>query len=144
MKTIKILRYVYIALLVYAALLAIGFETNVLEAGVLAGDDLITYWLSLASVAHIIVLLPVALRLMKFKRVQRAIAENDTMYLRWGLVRLLLLGGALLFNTLTYYLLGFYPTCGYLALMALVAFLFVWPSKDNMTYEQSLNEYSKE
>jgi len=42
---------------------------------------------------------------------------------------------ALTYNLIMYYLLDFNTTCGYLALMTLVAYIFVWPSDERMESE---------
>lgn len=89
----------------------------------------------------IIILLPLALRLMKFKRVKESVAQSEQNYERWALIRIVLLGIPLLYNVLCYYLTGCEPTYGYMALMAAVCFLFIWPSRDKMEYErEQINE----
>ena len=47
-------------------------------------------------------------------------------------------------NCFAYYLLGCEPTCGYLALMCVVAFFFIWPSEDKMLYERAIDEPKQE
>jgi hypothetical protein len=41
----------------------------------------------------------------------------------------------LIYNTTFYYLLGEDATLGYLALMTVIAFFFIWPSRGKMDYE---------
>lgn len=133
---IKKLRFIYCVELLIAALIAILFETGIIAEGTLAGNDLQTYWMSIVGVALTIVLVPVSMRLMKFKYVSSAVAQDEQAYYRWSILRLVLLGAPLLYNTLCYYLFGCETTCGYLALMVVIAFLFVWPSTDRMEYER--------
>ena len=133
---IRKLRFIYCAELLIAALIAILYEAGLIAEGTLAGNDLRTYWMSIVGIALTIVLVPVAMRLMKFKRVNNAVVQDEAAYYHWSIVRFALLGLPLLYNTLCYYLLGCETTCGYLALMVVVAFLFVWPSMDKMEYER--------
>lgn len=135
MHPLRNLQITFCLLLLAAALLCLLFETGTLVAGALAGDALLTYWLQFLGIAQLLVLLPLALRLMKFGRVQRRIQSSTQAYQRYSVVRLLLLGLPLLYNVLCYYLLACEPTFGYMALMTAVAFLYVWPSQGKMDYE---------
>lgn len=78
---------------------------------------------------------PVSLKLMKFKFVaQRLQARPEESYRTYSLVRIILLSGTLLFNVVCYYL---YPMVSfvYLALIVLVAFLFIYPSESRLHSE---------
>lgn len=143
MNTIKFLRIALCAEFLTIALIIVLFETNVIEPGMLAGDDLANYWMSIVGVAMVIVTIPLALRLMKNKRIKESVAKSEENYLRWSLIRIALLEAPLIYNILCYYLLGCEPTFGYMALMTAVAFIFVWPSKDKMAYEREV-EYSQD
>ena len=44
---------------------------------------------------------------------------------------------SLLYNLLMYYLLDYNTTCGYLALMTVVAYVFIWPSDERMQAERT-------
>ena len=143
MNIIKTLRIIYVCELLTAALIALVFETSLLIPGTLAGDEELAYWLSIIGVALTIILLPLSLRLFKFERVKRAVAKSEHHYLRWSVVRLGCLALPLLYNLVCYYLLGCEPTYGYLALMIVVAYIFIWPSRDKMVYERE-QTYSQE
>lgn len=73
-------------------------------------------------------LVPVALRLFKFSKVAQSLKSRpEQSLLRWGLVRLLVLGSLLIVNTLLYYMyveMAF----GYLAIMVLLTMPFVVPT----------------
>lgn len=139
----KILRITYFAALLTAAGLVFIFETGMLPEGDLGADEVFAYWLSMAGVALTIILLPLSLRLMKFKAVMKSVAESEMNYTRWSLIRIAMLTIPLLYNTLCYYLTGCVTTFAYMALMVAVGFMFIWPSRDRMTYERELL-YSQE
>ena len=140
---IKLLRITYCGALLIAACIAMIFETGLLTEGDLATNEVLNYWLSLVVVSMIIILLPLALRLMKFEAVKRPVAQSEENYVRWSLIRISMLSAPLLYNLICYYLTGCTPTFVYMALMAAVCFLFIWPSRDRMTNEREL-QYSQE
>ncbi|MBP3828965.1 MAG: hypothetical protein ILA06_01495 [Bacteroidaceae bacterium] len=150
MNITKTLRYVFVGQLLSAVLIAVAGETGWLPIGSLSGDDQRTYVLSIVGVALAIIGLPLALKLMHLHYVRTDIWGDDhdndngndvaapwqSGYTKWSIVRMSLLWLSLLFNLIMYYLLGYNTTCGYLALMTVVAYLFVWPSDDRMQAER--------
>ena len=139
MNTIKFLRAIFFCELLTAALLAAIFETGMLDNSQLAEPAGRAYLLEIAGVALTVASIPLAMKLMHFETVRRAIKDNEANYRTWSSVRLILLYASLGYNLLMYYLLGFDVTCGYLALMTVVAFFFVWPSRGRMEYECKLS-----
>jgi len=95
--------------------------------------DLSDQWLFILSTAMILLTLgglPLALRLFRFPRVAADLGRRGAQALHlWGGVRLLILGTLLVFNTLLYYLCAFEPTFGYLAVVTLLTFPFVVPTR---------------
>ena len=74
-------------------------------------------------------LVPLSLRLFKFRRVAADLVDRKERALRkWGKIRLTTLGLLLFANTLLYYLYGFEPSFGYLALVVLLSMPFVYPT----------------
>ena len=140
---IKFLRCFFISCLAAALTIALAFEAQLLEPGIMVGHELANYWMSIIGVAMILINLPAALKLMKFEKVRKEVTASAEAYRKWSILRLSILQTPLLFNVLCYYLFGCEPTYGYMALMALVAHLFVWPSRDKMIYERDLN-YTQE
>lgn len=138
MNPIKSLRAIFCAYLMAAGIYVLIFEAGFLEVGLLAGDDVLDYWLGIIGVALTIVLLPTALRLMKFQRVKQEIEKSEMNYLRWSIKRLVMLSLPLHYNILCYYFLGCEPTFVYMALMCAVAHIFVWPTRGRMEYEREL------
>ena len=103
---IKLLRLTFFVDLLTAACIVFIFETGMLPEGDLATSETLEYWLSLAGIAMIIILLPLSLRLMKFGAVKRSVAQSEENYTRWSLIRIAMLGVPLLYNVLCYYLTG--------------------------------------
>ena len=137
-KIILTLRSVYAAQLLSPLMLVGIFETELQEPGSLVGNDVLTYAMNMVGVVLVLCGILLGLKLMTFQRVKARIHDSLQDYYSYSLCRLALLGTPLLYNTLAYYLLGCEPTCGYLALMCVVAFMFVWPSKDKMRYERDI------
>ena len=139
MNTIQFLRALFFGELLTAALLAVIFETGMLASSQLAEPDGRAYILEIAGVGLTVVSIPLAMKLMHFETVRRAVKDDEARYRTWSCLRLVILFGSLIYNLLMYYLLGFDVTCGYLALMTVVAFFFVWPSRGKMEYESKLS-----
>lgn len=136
---IILLRCVYFTNLTTAIIIALLFEMLFFEPGLLAGNEEASYWFGICGIGLLLVCIPLALKLMNFKHIKVAVKESTKAYQTWSIMRLALLEGPLLFNTLAYYLLGCEPKFGYMALMIIVAHLFVWPSLDKMNYERELS-----
>lgn len=81
-------------------------------------------------------LVPLSLRLFRFQRVHRSLQAHPAQsLLRWGVLRLSMLGFLLIANTSLYYLYGFEPAYGYLAVMTLLTMPFVLPTKSRCAAE---------
>lgn len=139
MNTTNKLRIFFAAEILTPILLAIVFETALVEMDShLVDEPLVTYWMQMAGIVLTISAIPFALKMMKLAYVKRRIQTSELEYCRWSIIRIAILGVPLIFNTLAYYLLEFDPTCGYLALIVLVAFCFVWPTDGRMRQEREL------
>ena len=136
MNPILRLQAEYILAITMAIAIAVVYETGLVDEGQLAGIQPLTYWLDILGVVLVLVLVPMALKLMSFNNVKRRIHDSIDSYVRWSEVRLAMLTVPLLVNISQYYVLGTDVTCGYLALIVLVAFLFIWPSHSRAQYER--------
>ena len=134
MKTIPFLQAVYITVLVTAALLAWCFENGMLTID-WTPDDSQDYILEMIGFALTIGWIPLALKMFTFQRIRTIIQCNEPKYRTWSIIRITLLATGLIYNTFMYYLLSCDVTCGYLALMVVVAMLFIWPSRSRMEHE---------
>lgn len=96
--------------------------------------------------------IPLSLRLFKFRFVAHdLILYKEKSLLKWGLLRMAMLGVLLLVNLLLYYLLEEEPTFGWLALILLLVLPFIVPTQNRCEAEvevrepeESKNEKSKE
>ena len=134
-QQLHILRSTYIVTFMSAILLIIIFETGMLANGIYAYDSMTNYVCEMIGIFLTIVCIPLALKLMSFSMVKRMLNQDSGKYFTLCAVRISLLALTLLYNVASYYLLGEDATLGYLALMAVVAFLFIWPSRGKMDYE---------
>lgn len=134
-KTQKILMAFFLGLLAAALLMVVLYETDVLEAGVLADSKqtefIATTTMEITTLAGVFL----ALRLFKFRAIhQNLVSQKAPALLKWGLLRLVLLEGQMLCNTYLYYMY-MAPTFGYMAIIQLLCLPFVWPSMERCMAE---------
>ena len=135
-RTQQILKSIFVATLVVAALIVLLFETNIVEAGALAGNENLEF--VVLSVVELVVIcsIPLALRLFKFKGVRRQLIDQPAQkLLAWGTSRLLMLSVPLVACVLLYYLFFMEAAFGYLAIILALSMMFVRPSKDRCEAE---------
>ena len=76
-----------------------------------------------------IALLPLSLRLFKFKRISNDLQQRKAPALaKWGTLRLCVMGALLVVNTFLYYAFEMEPSYGYLAVVTLLCMPFVIPT----------------
>lgn len=147
-----LLRLCFCGELLTAALIVLIFESGLLPAGELAHDAQAIYLAEMAGVCLTIISIPLAMKFMKFTAVRKALTARPQSYTTYSLLRLMILSVPLLVNTLFYYMTGFDATLGYLAIIMLIPYLFVWPSRarwedecptENSRYEKSPSESGK-
>ena len=137
--TLTVLLWSMVAL---ALLVVVLFETGVLEFGYYVGDGttqaefLLTTMMELLTLAMI----PLALKLFKFRRVHDDLVSRKTDALRkWGILRLLMLLIPLLVNTLLYYAYA-NVAYGYMAIILVIVLPFVYPSAERCAAETTDEE----
>ena len=136
----KKLMIVYLALLAIAIGLIILYETETLEAGVLATEEqskfLFTTFMELGSLAAAFF----GLRLFKFQAVHNdLVTRKEPAMMKWGLIRLLIIEVPMLADTLLYYIY-MNTTFGYLGIMLLLCMPFVYPSMNRCIAETTEEE----
>ena len=121
-----------------AAGIAIIYETGVLESGTEVGNSAFEYVLLTTMELLTLCCIPLALKLVSIERAKR-LAGSDThkAYRRLALLRLSLLGMAMVANTLFYYM-SLSVAFLYLAILTALCFAFVYPSDSRY-----LNEMEK-
>lgn len=81
-------------------------------------------------------IIPLALRLFRFRRVHdQLLTYKAQALMKWGSLRLLMLGILLVANTLLYYAFAFQSSFGYLAAITLLVFPFVLPTRNRCLAE---------
>ncbi len=121
---------VFIALLLVAV-----FETDTLMPGAQAGVSSYEYIATMVMELLTIVLIPLALRLFKFRRVQNDFsADSEEALFRWGTVRMGMLAAPMIINTLLYYVF-MNVAFGYMAIIGLLSMVFIYPSKSRCEQE---------
>lgn len=92
-----------------------------------------------------ICLLPLALRLFKFRRISDDLQQRKATALRsWGTLRICIIGLLLVVNTFLYYAFEMESTYGYLAVVVLLCMPFVVPTKSRCEAEVQPEEPVKE
>lgn len=133
-RTSNILMSTFAAFLAVSLLLVVLFESGVLPAGVLAGNSSSEEFVVLCLMELLtICVIPVALRLFKFRRVASCLPKEGGL-LRYGMLRLLALCMPMLANTLLYYLY-MNVAFGYMGIILLLCLAFVLPTKERCEME---------
>ena len=133
----KKLMIVYVVLLAIAIGIIVLYETECLEAGVLATEEqskfLFTTFMELGSLAAAFF----GLRLFKFQTVRNdLVTRKEPAMMKWGLIRLLILELPMVADTLLYYIYMF-TTFGYLTIILLLCLPFVFPTLNRCLAETS-------
>ena len=136
----KSLTLIYILLTALTLAVIVLFETDMLESGLLAGENqsefIFTFVMELVSLGAAFL----GLRLFKFKAVHDdLIAHKERAMMKWGTIRLQILQVPMLADTLLYYMY-MNTTFGYLAIMLLLCLPFVFPSLNRCLAETSEEE----
>ena len=119
----------------YVVAVAIVFETNIFESGLYADDKNVEFMMT--AVMELVTLGTVflALRLFKFNKVHDdLVARKYSALKKWGLLRLLMLGLPMMYNTYLYYMF-MNTTFGYMAIIQMLCMPFVYPSKSRCEAE---------
>jgi len=135
METRKINRWLNLYALqnvLFSGIIVVLFETNILPVGILGP----VYSYQVAGVILTLAFVPIALGIMAIGRVRRAVSGNLRNYLYFGLLRLGMLGFALLFDVTFYYLM-LDTSMLYCALIVALSFIFVWPTMNRLERETS-------
>lgn len=126
-QTKTILLIEFYTMLSLALLLVVLFETGTVTAGGLLGDKQTEFALATAMEIITLVTVPVALKLFKIDKVrQRLQQEPQKSWIRFGTIRLSLVGVPMVVNTALYY--QFWNVAfGYMAIIGLICLVFAYP-----------------
>lgn len=134
-KTKNILISEMYACVAISLITVVLYETETLLPGALA-DDKNTEFLavSLMELATIC-MIPLALRLFKFKRINRSLKSRQGLKI-WGSLRMMMICLPMMVNTLLYYVF-MNVAFGYMGIIGLICLLFIYPSKGRCFSETS-------
>lgn len=147
MKNVKIkLTILFWLFLLPPAILYVTFDLMDYEMAYQAESGSQTLFVvSTAMILLTLALIPLALRLFSFGKVEDdLLLREDKGLMKWGSLRLAILGGLLYANTQLYYLFDFEPAFGYLAIVTLLTFPFVYPTMKRCLAETGLDEVEEE
>ena len=122
--------------------LYIGGEFLGMDIAVLSDvSDERRFVLQTAAILLSLAVVPLSLKLFSMQKVKADLLERKAQALKkWGTTRLLMLGVILLGNTLLYYMLGYEPAFGYLAIITALVLPFVVPTMKRCEAETSALE----
>ena len=131
------MRVFFWAPIAISVMFVVLYESNILLPGGLDMDDQGQY--IMLAIVELITLaaIPLCLYLFRSKGIRRQLSQRPTLSLmRFGILRLIILGAGLVFNTLLYYM-SMTPSYGYLAIIIAIAMTFIYPSKKRCEKEIS-------
>lgn len=136
-KVIKILKINFWTRIIIVAVIATVMET---ETIVLTGDYKNSEFLVVSIMELVtLALLPAALYLFRIKKVRMSLEESQSALLKWGLIRICMIGLPMIANTLLYYIY-MNVSFGYMAIICLICMPFIYPGKGRCLNETSINE----
>ena len=134
-ETKKLLMTLFCIPFGYVVAVAIVFETNIFESGVYADDKNVEFVMTAVMELLTLATVFLALRLFKFNKVHDdLVARKYSALKKWGMLRLLMLGLPMMYNTYLYYMF-MNTTFGYMAIIQILCMPFVFPSKSRCEAE---------
>ncbi|MBR6418367.1 MAG: hypothetical protein IKS36_06085 [Bacteroidales bacterium] len=114
------------------------YETEILLPGVLALSNRLCFVVATIMELLTIAIIPFALRLFKFRKVNGKLTESETTrwdnLLKYGSVRILLLAIPMIINVVCYYLFTL-TAFAYMAIILFLCMFFVYPTVDKCIAE---------
>lgn len=134
-RTQSILTIEIAAFVVAALIVVVLFESNTLLEGSLADSKTHEFLVVTAMELLTLCTVPLALRLFKFKSVERSLKENGQQtLLKWGTIRIMLIVVPMLLNVILFYLFG-NVAFGYMAIILFLCLFFIYPTKSRCEAE---------
>lgn len=131
----------FVGIVTAVVVIVLFFETGILEEGILVDSNShVEFAFTAVMELLTIAMIPLALKLFKFKRVEAQLqTEHEVALCKWGVLRLAMLELPLMLNTLLYYLF-LNTSFGYMAIILLLCLAFVFPTKAKCEAEAFGNE----
>ena len=138
--TLLIQRGMMLMYVVLAVAIVVVFETGVMTGGIIADEP--DFCFAGLTVMEIVTIcsIPAALKLMSLKKIRQRIAEKGIgEYRRWAVVRLDLVGAPMILNLFLYYM-SYSVAFGYMAIIAALCLVFVYPSEGRCLNEMNVEK----
>ncbi len=137
-KTVKNLRMLFLCSIAVALIIVLLYETEILLPGALALNNRLCFVVATIMELLTIAIIPFALRLFKFRKVNGKLTESETTrwdnLLKYGSVRILLLAIPMIINVVCYYLFTL-TAFAYMAIILFLCMFFVYPTVDKCIAE---------
>ncbi len=134
-KSVRTLRIQLWGQVLFCFLLILLFETGQAASGPMADDKVLNYYVAIPMELITICLIPVALRLMKFRRVKEQIARNPLAAVRtWSIIRIDLICFPMILNCMFYYVF-MNVAFGYMGIIALLCLPMINPTERRFRQE---------
>jgi hypothetical protein len=131
----KTLRILFMLPIILSLIIVLLYESDLLMSGSGAGHAVLEYQVVGAMELITICLIPLALRLFKFKSVRRQVeAVHGNGMKKWGALRIAMIGIPMLANTFLYYQF-MNVALGYMGIIGLLSLVFVYPSEERFRQE---------
>lgn len=115
--------------IIVTLLVVVAGEMNWLPVGALQGDKKLEFVVLMVMELALVCLIPLALRLFKFKKIKQKLEEEGVWAcIKWGERRIAMIIYPILINTLFYYLFA-NNSFGIMAVIFAICLVFVYPSK---------------
>lgn len=136
-KTKNILSAVMYACIIISVAISVLHENDTIIPGWLSGNPNSEFISVSVMEILTIVLIPLALKLFKFRIVADELSSRGaTGLVKWGSIRMCMICVPMIFNTLLYY--AFMKVAfGYMAIICLICLIFIYPSTKRCTSEIS-------
>lgn len=115
-------------------------ETDIITSGILADKEHQEFLV--LSVMEILTLccIPLSMKLMKIRNIRKSIMANPPRnFMKWGIIRLFLIGVPLIINTIFYYSY-MNVAFGYMGIIGMLCMFFIYPSKERCANENGENQ----
>jgi hypothetical protein len=134
-KVIKTLKIIFFVQVIIAFIIVLVHEASIMPVGWLPPHTSLEFVLLTVMELLTVALIPLALRLFKFKKIGKELSEKkEVAFGKWGVARISMLAIPMLLNTLFYYMF-MSTTFGYMAIILLLCMVFIYPSKDKCYFE---------
>ena len=137
-KTVKNLRMLFLCSIAVALIIVLLYETEILLPGALALNNRLCFVVATIMELLTIAIIPFALRLFKFRKVNGKLTESEITrwdnLLKYGSVRILLLAIPMIINVVCYYLFTL-TAFAYMAIILFLCMFFIYPTVDKCIAE---------